>query len=112
MRSKIRLEIDTTNKGFPGCEKKNKKIYSRDIFYWTVWCFLVPLSILKKDGVASLFKEKSPLFRKSNWLPTAVLILIIVITGIIKWNAISHSIGGILDVGGVIAPSIFVLFFQ
>ena len=30
----------------------------------------------------------------------------------IKWNAISHSLGGILDLGGAIAPSIFVLFFQ
>jgi membrane protease YdiL (CAAX protease family) len=30
----------------------------------------------------------------------------------IKWNAISHSIGGILDFGGAIAPSVVALFFQ
>jgi membrane protease YdiL (CAAX protease family) len=33
-------------------------------------------------------------------------------TGSIKWNAISHSIGGILDLGGAIAPSILVLVTQ
>jgi membrane protease YdiL (CAAX protease family) len=33
-------------------------------------------------------------------------------TSSIKWNAISHSIGGILDLGGAIAPSVIVLLFQ
>jgi len=33
-------------------------------------------------------------------------------TSSIKWNAISHSIGGILDLGGAIAPSVVVLLFQ
>jgi len=33
-------------------------------------------------------------------------------TGSIKWNAISHSLGGILDLGGAIAPSIVALLFQ
>ena len=178
------------------------------IFYWLIWCFLVPYLLLKREGVVSLFREKSPLFSKSNWLPAGLLILIVAITvkmypltglvatparlliiaipvaiingiceellwrglyvkafpdnallglifpaigfafwhispqlvfpsesgiwpfvistfflGIsygwisyrtssIKWNAISHSIGGILDTGGAIAPSIFVLLFQ
>lgn len=178
------------------------------IFYWLIWCFLVPYFLLKREGVVSLFREKSPLFSKSNWLPAGLLILIVAITvkmypltglvatparlliiaipvaiingiceellwrglyvrafpdnallglifpaigfafwhispqlvfpaesgiwpfvistfflgisygwisyrtGSIKWNAISHSIGGILDIGGAIAPSIFVLLFQ
>lgn len=33
-------------------------------------------------------------------------------TGSIKWNVISHSLGGILDLGGAIAPSIMALLFQ
>ena len=178
------------------------------IFYWVVWCLFVPSQILKKERMSDLFRETSELFRKQNWLPAALLIMIIVITvimyppagllaapmkliiialpiavingvceeilwrglyvkafpgnmvlgivypsigfalwhispqllvpagtgvwsfvlstfflgisyswisyrtGSIKWNAISHSIGGILDLGGAIAPSILVLLFQ
>ena len=178
------------------------------IFYWLVWCFFVPLFMLKREGIISLFKEENPLFSKSNWLPAGLFVLIVVITVImypptglvdvqaklliiaisvaiingiceellwrglyvrafpnnamlgvifpaigfaiwhispqlvfpaehgiwsfvistfflgisygwisyktrsIKWNAISHSLGGILDLGGAIAPSIFVLLSQ
>lgn len=32
-------------------------------------------------------------------------------TGSIRWNAISHSIGGILDLGGYIAPGLMLLLF-
>ena len=178
------------------------------LFYWIVWCFLVPLYVLKMEGIGSLFREENPLFRKENWLPAVLLTLIVAITvwmypsvgllaapakllviaipvaiingvceellwrgmyvkvfpnnkflgmlypsigfalwhispqlvfpaetgvwpfvastfflgisyswisyrtGSIKWNAISHSIGGILDMGGAIAPSIFILLFK
>ena len=177
------------------------------VFYWAVWCLLVPLLILKRAGVSDLFKEESKLFQKKNWLSAALLIMIVVITvimypptgllssvklfliaipvaiingvceemlwrglyvkafrgnillgvvypsvgfalwhispqllvpagtgiwpfvmstfflgisyawisyrtGSIKWNAISHSIGGILDLGGAIAPSALVLLFS
>ncbi len=178
------------------------------VFYWIVWCLFAPLYILKKEGVATLFKEENRLFQKSNWMPAALLVIIIVVTvamypptslvsapikllilatpiaiingiceellwrglyvkvfsdnavlgviypsigfafwhispqlvipaetgiwpfvlstfflgisygwisfrtGSIKWNAISHSLGGILDLGGYIAPSIMVLLFQ
>jgi membrane protease YdiL (CAAX protease family) len=178
------------------------------LFYWIVWCFLVPYYFLKAEGIKSLFKEEKPLFQKSNWLAAALLVVILSITFImyppaglltapvkllviavpvaiingiceellwrglytkvfpdnialgvvvpsigfalwhispqlvipvgtgmwpfvastfflgisygwisyrtssIKWNAISHSIGGILDLGGAIAPSIFALWFQ
>ena len=169
---------------------------------------LVPLIILKREGIGALFKEENSLFQKSNWLPAVLLVMIVVITVImyppsgllaapvklliiaipvaiingiceellwrglyvkafqgkfvlgvvypsigfalwhispqlvipaetgiwpfvlstfflgisyawisyrtssIKWNAISHSIGGILDLGGAIAPSVVVLLFQ
>ena len=178
------------------------------VFYWGVWCFLVPLLILKREGIVSLFKEENRLFQKSNWSPAVLLVVIVVVTvvmypptslvsvpikllilavpvaiingiceellwrglyakafsgnailgviypsigfafwhispqlvipaeigilpfvlstfflgisyawisyrtGSIKWNAISHSLGGILDLGGAIAPSIVVLLFQ
>lgn len=178
------------------------------IFYWFVWCLLVPLFILRREGIGALFKEENPLFQKSNWLPAVLLVTIIVITVImyppsrllsapvklliiaipvatingiceellwrglyvkafqgnfvlgviypsigfalwhispqlvipaetgiwpfvlstfflgisygwisyrtssIKWNAISHSIGGILDLGGAIAPSVVALLVQ
>lgn len=177
------------------------------VFYWVVWCTLVPLWILRREGVLSLFKEEKRLFQKSNWLPAILLVVIIVVTvamypptrlsaaptallllaipiaiingvceellwrglyvkafpgnavagvifpsigfalwhvspqlvipaesgifpfvlstfflgisyawisyrtGSIQWNALSHSLGGILDLGGAIAPSIMVLLF-
>lgn len=178
------------------------------LFYWVLWCLVVPLVILKREGIASLFREEKPLLSRSNWLPAALLVLIVVITlimypptrllaaparlliiavpvaivngiceellwrglyvkvfpgnwvlglvypsigfafwhlspqlvvpaesgvwpfvgstfflglgygwisyrtGSIRWNALSHSIGGILDLGGAIAPSILVLLVQ
>ena len=50
------------------------------LFYWTVWCFLVPLLLLGGHGVLSLFTEGSPLFRRSNWLPALLLVVIVVVT--------------------------------
>jgi len=178
------------------------------LFYWVIWCALIPLCILKREGIGSLLREENPLFRRSNWLPALLLVLIVVITvimypptgllaapiklvliavpvaivngvceellwrglyvkvfasnavlgvvypsvgfalwhlspqlvvpaengawpfvastfflgisyawisyrtGSIKWNVISHSIGGILDIGGAIAPSILALVMQ
>jgi membrane protease YdiL (CAAX protease family) len=178
------------------------------LFYWLIWCLLVPLYVLKRGGVRSLFREENPLFRRSNWLPAVLLVVIVAITvvmypprgllaapvrlliiavpvaivngvceellwrglyvrvfprnmvlglvypsigfalwhispqlvvpaesgvwpfvastfflgisygwisyrtGSIRWNAIAHSIGGILAVGGAIAPSIHALLFQ
>jgi membrane protease YdiL (CAAX protease family) len=50
------------------------------LFYWIVWCILVPLFILKIEGIVSLFREESPLFQKSNWMPAVLLVIVIVIT--------------------------------
>lgn len=178
------------------------------LFYWVLWCILVPLSILKRAGLAALFREENSLFRRSNWLPASLLVLIVVITvimyppigllaapakllliavpiavvngvceetlwrglyvtvfpgnavfgviypsigfalwhlspqlvvpadsgvwpfvistfflgisygwishrtGSIRWNTLSHVLGGILDLGGAIAPSLLVLISQ
>ena len=35
---------------------------------------------LKREGIAALFRDKTPMFRKGNWLPSALLILIVTIT--------------------------------
>jgi hypothetical protein len=32
-------------------------------------------------------------------------------TGFCNWIAISHSLNGILDIGGVLAPAIYMLLF-
>jgi membrane protease YdiL (CAAX protease family) len=178
------------------------------VFYWVIWCLMVPLLMLKREGARKLFREENKLFQKQNWLAAVLLIMIIVITVImyppagllasklkliliaipiaiinsvceemlwrglyvkafrgnillgviypsigfamwhispqlivpastgilpfvlstfflgisyawisyrtssIKWNAISHSLGGILDLGGAIAPSILILLFS
>ncbi len=42
-------------------------------FYWGIWCIIVPLLLLGKDGFFSLFREEIPLFRKENWLPVSLL---------------------------------------
>lgn len=43
-------------------------------FYWVMWCLIVPLILLGKDGFFSLFRKENPLFRKENWLPISLLI--------------------------------------
>lgn len=177
------------------------------IFYWGFWCVLFSAFLLKWEGIISLFREEQPLFQISNWLPAALLIVIVAVTiimyppmrllatpvelmlvalivaiingiceeilwrgvyvkifpgnwllgvlypsigfalwhispglvfpaetgigpfvlstfflgisygwisfrtGSIKWAAISHSLGGILALGGSIAPAVIVLFY-
>lgn len=44
------------------------------LFYWLVWCFLVPLVYLGQDGLLSLFSEHIPLFRTKNWLLVVLLL--------------------------------------
>ena len=47
------------------------------LFYWITWCLLVPLILLGRAGVRSLFTEEHPLFRRSTIFPTILLLLII-----------------------------------
>lgn len=49
------------------------RLWGRDIgyltgflFYWLVWCLLVPLLLLGRDYFTML-RDKKPLFRKQNW---------------------------------------------
>jgi membrane protease YdiL (CAAX protease family) len=38
------------------------------LFYWIVWCLLVPLLLLGRDGFSSLFVDEAPLLSRPNWL--------------------------------------------
>jgi hypothetical protein len=46
------------------------------VFYYLLWCLTIPFICLGKDGFLSLFKEETPLFKKENWLPAFLLLLI------------------------------------
>ena len=50
------------------------------LFYWTIWCLLVPLIYLGKDGFLSLLVDKSPLLSRPNWLAAVIWVLIILVT--------------------------------
>lgn len=50
------------------------------LFYWAVWCLLIPLVYLGKEGFLSLFVEVTPLFSRSNWLAAVIFILITLVT--------------------------------
>ncbi len=45
------------------------------LFYWVIWCYLVPFIFLGKQGVINLFKdESSSLFRKNSWYLIVLLL--------------------------------------
>jgi membrane protease YdiL (CAAX protease family) len=45
------------------------------IFYWVVWCYLVPFIILGKKGIINLFRgDTSSFLRKKNWYLIALLL--------------------------------------
>ncbi|MHA2050974.1 MAG: CPBP family intramembrane glutamic endopeptidase [Promethearchaeota archaeon] len=44
------------------------------IFYWAVWCIMVPILLLGKSNFLSLFRGEVPLFQKKNWLPITLLL--------------------------------------
>jgi len=50
------------------------------LFYWTVWCLLVPLVLLGTKDFPSLFVDKTPLFSQPNWLVAALFIFITLVT--------------------------------
>jgi len=42
------------------------------LFYWIVWCLLVPLLLLGLDGFSFLFVDVTPLLARPNWLAAAL----------------------------------------
>ena len=55
------------------------------IFYWTIWCLIVPLVYLGKDGFLSLFMDKTPLLSGPNWL-AAVLWVVITLVSLVMYG--------------------------
>ena len=49
------------------------------LFYWTIWCLIVPLVYLGKDGFLSLFVDETPLLSGPNWLAAVLWALIILV---------------------------------
>jgi membrane protease YdiL (CAAX protease family) len=70
------------------------------LFYWAIWCYLVPFIFLGKQGIVNLFKkEPSSLFRKNNWY------LIILLLGTIIGAVVMYFIPRFGD-----APLLVMLF--
>jgi membrane protease YdiL (CAAX protease family) len=44
------------------------------IFYWLVWCFLLPIFIVGKEGLKEMFSTPNPLFGQPAWLGIILLI--------------------------------------
>ena len=55
------------------------------IFYWIIWCVVVPLLYLGKDGFLSLFVDETPLLSRPNWL-AAVLWAFITLVSLIMYG--------------------------
>lgn len=50
------------------------------LFYWIVWCLLVPLILLGKKDFLSIFVDVTPLLSRPNWLVAVLFIFITLIT--------------------------------
>ena len=50
------------------------------LFYWTVWCVIIPLILLGKNGYLSLFVDKTPIFSQGNRLVVVLFIFISLVT--------------------------------
>ena len=61
------------------------------LFYWTIWCLLVPLILLGKEGFLSLFVDVTPLFSGPNWLATVLFIFISLVTLVMSGKGFIHA---------------------
>jgi hypothetical protein len=55
------------------------------LFYWTIWCLIVPLLYLSKEGFLSLFVDETPLLSGPNWL-AAVLWAVITLVSLFMYG--------------------------
>lgn len=55
------------------------------LFYWTVWCLLVPFLVLGREGFRTLFSDRVPLFSSSNW-PAAVLFTVVMLVALLMYG--------------------------
>jgi membrane protease YdiL (CAAX protease family) len=50
------------------------------LFYWIIWCVIVPLLLLGTKDFPSLFMDKTPLFSGPNWLAAVLLAVVTLVT--------------------------------
>jgi len=50
------------------------------LFYWTIWCLIVPLVYLGRDSFLSLFVNETPLLSGPNWLAAVLWIVITLVS--------------------------------
>lgn len=50
------------------------------LFYWMVWCLLVPLLLLGRAGFSSLFVDEAPFLSRPNWLAVVLWAVITLVT--------------------------------
>jgi membrane protease YdiL (CAAX protease family) len=50
------------------------------LFYWTIWCLIVPLVFLETKEFVTLFVDKAQLLFRPTWLVTGLFIFITLIT--------------------------------
>jgi hypothetical protein len=55
------------------------------LFYWIIWCVLVPLLYLGIDGFLSLFVDETPLLSGPNWL-AAILWVVITLVSLVMYG--------------------------
>ena len=55
------------------------------LFYWTVWCLIIPLILLGASGFLSIFVDQHPLFSQANW-PSAVLFIVITLVTLFMYG--------------------------
>uniref|UniRef100_A0A7C4KYJ5 CPBP family intramembrane metalloprotease n=1 Tax=Bellilinea caldifistulae TaxID=360411 RepID=A0A7C4KYJ5_9CHLR len=48
-------------------------------FYWLFWCLLIPGVLSGKAKMTAIFRERTPLFSRSNWLAALLWIAIMLI---------------------------------
>jgi len=50
------------------------------LFYWIVWCLVVPLLVLGKDNFLLLLVDKTPLLSGPNWLAAVLWVFITLVS--------------------------------
>jgi uncharacterized protein len=61
------------------------------LFYWAVWCILLPLFIVGWDCYFSLFVDKTPLLARPNWLAAALWAFITLVSILMYGRDFLHA---------------------
>jgi membrane protease YdiL (CAAX protease family) len=61
------------------------------VFYWLVWCLLVPRLVLGRAGFRSLMTDQKSLFSRQNWLAAALLLVVTGVTLVMYLQGFLHA---------------------